>query len=135
MRESAWHRPCDALQSNVCSLGGGADCAARRRVRGVFVGIDQYESADINELRYAERDARALHGLFSDTLGSGIELLVGKDATRAAVEEIFAHLRDADPDDFVVIGFSGHGSETHELVTYDADVGDLSQGPAFRSTC
>ena len=32
----------------------------RRRVRGVFIGIDRYQSPDINELRFAERDARAL---------------------------------------------------------------------------
>jgi hypothetical protein len=25
----------------------------------------------------------------------------------------------------VVIGFSGHGSDTHELVTYDADLWNL----------
>jgi helicase len=99
---------------------------SRRRVCGVFVGIDRYRSPDIAELRYAERDARALHALFCDTLGPGAELLVGGAATRAAIEEKFARLRHADPNDFVVIGFSGHGSETHELVTYDAEIADLA---------
>jgi Caspase domain len=42
-----------------------------------------------------------------------------------AIAAQFAALAQADPDDFVVIGFSGHGSETHELVTSDADVLDL----------
>jgi replicative superfamily II helicase len=97
-----------------------------RRVRGVFIGIDRYAAPEISELRYAERDARALHALFSDTLGAGAELLVGVAATRAAIEEQFAKLRDVDPNDFVVISFSGHGSETHELVTHDADVTDLA---------
>jgi helicase len=97
-----------------------------RRVRGVFIGINRYRSVDINELRYAERDARALHALFTDTLGAGAGLLVGEQATRAAIEEQFSLLREVGPDDFVVIGFSGHGSETHELVTYDADIGDLA---------
>lgn len=96
-----------------------------RRVRGVFVGIDRYQSPDVNELRFAERDACALHALFADTLGDGAELLLGGEATRAAIAGQFAALTEADPDDFVVIGFSGHGSETHELVTYDADVLDL----------
>jgi helicase len=95
-------------------------------MRGFFVGIDRYAAAEICELRYAERDATALHALFSDTLGAGAELLVGAAATRAAIEEQFARLRDVGPDDFVVIGFSGHGSETHELVTYDAHVADLA---------
>jgi helicase len=97
-----------------------------RRIRGVFIGVDRYSSPDISELRYAERDARALHALFSDTFGDGAELLVGEQATRAAIEAQFTALADVDPDDFVVIGFSGHGSETHELVTYDADVFDLA---------
>jgi helicase len=38
-----------------------------RRIRGAFIGIDRYQSPQINELRYAERDARALHALFGDT--------------------------------------------------------------------
>jgi helicase len=94
-------------------------------MRGLFIGVDRHRSADISELRYAERDARALHALFSDTFGDGADLLLGGQATRGAIAEQFAALREADSDDFVVIGFSGHGSETHELVTYDADVYDL----------
>ena len=97
-----------------------------RNIRGVFIGVDRYQSPDISELRYAEQDARALHALFSDTFGDGADLLVGEEATRAAIEAQFAALTNADPDDFVIIGFSGHGSETHELVTYDADVFDLA---------
>ena len=99
--------------------------AADRQIRGVFIGIDRYQAPEINELRYAERDARALHALFADTFGDGAELLVGEQATRAAIEAQFAALARAGTDDFVVVGFSGHGSETHELVTYDADVHDL----------
>lgn len=95
-------------------------------VRGVFVGIDRYQYPDVSELRFAERDARALHALVSDTLGDGADLLVGARATRAAIEQSLVELQKVDPDDFVVIGFSGHGSETHELVTYDADVYDLN---------
>src|SRR6266496_218753 len=98
---------------------------ADRQIRGVFIGIDRYQAPEINELRYAERDARALHALFADTFGDGAELLVGEQAMRAAIEAQFAALAHADADDFVVISFSGHGSETHELVTYDADVHDL----------
>ena len=98
-----------------------------RHIRGAFIGLDRYQSPEINELRYAERDARALHALFGDTFGEGAELLVGEQATRSAIEAQFAGLAQADADDFVVIGFSGHGSETHELVTYDADVLDLER--------
>src|SRR6266516_7471640 len=101
--------------------------AGDRQIRGVFIGIDRYQAPEINELRYAERDARALHALFADTFGDGAELLLGEQGTRAAIEGQFAALAQADADDFVVIGFSGHGSETHELVTYDADVYDLER--------
>jgi helicase len=70
-----------------------------------------------------------LYALFTDTLGEGAELLVDEQATRATIEERFEQLASCEENDVVVIVFSGHGSETHELVTYDADVADLA------STC
>jgi replicative superfamily II helicase len=100
---------------------------ASRRIRGVFIGIDRYRSPEISELRYAQRDARALHALFGDTFGDGAKLLLGEKATKSAIEAQLAALAHADPDGFVVISFSGHGSETHELVTHDADVFDLEE--------
>ena len=93
--------------------------------RGLFIGIDRYASPDINELRCAGRDAVALEALFSDTLGGTTTLLTDKDATRARIEFEFLALANSDPDDIVVIAFSGHGSETHELVTHDTDVANL----------
>lgn len=45
-------------------------------------------------------------------------------ATRARLEAEFQSLAQCESDD-TVIAFSGHGSETHELVTYDSDVSDL----------
>jgi len=98
---------------------------AKRGFRGLFIGIDRYESPSISELRFAERDALALDALFADTFGDGGQLLTGKHATRTAIEQGFAELRQAQAEDFVVVAFSGHGSETHELVTYDAEPSDL----------
>jgi helicase len=97
------------------------------RFRGLFVGIDKYASLGITELRCAERDARALHALFTDTLGEGGELLCGSSATRAELEARLGALASSSPDDVVVLGFSGHGSETHELVTYDTDPAELAK--------
>ncbi len=77
--------------------------------RGLFVGIDRYSSPEINWLSCARRDASALHALFTDTLGSGARLLVDQDAHRAAIQTQFESLASCDPDDVVVIGFSGHG--------------------------
>ncbi|WP_426434044.1 DEAD/DEAH box helicase [Bradyrhizobium genosp. P] len=94
--------------------------------RGLFIGIDRYRSPAIGELSCARRDATALDALFADTLGGNSRLLTDADATRAAIESEFASLADCDGDDTVVIGFSGHGSETHELIPHDADPRDLS---------
>ncbi|HEV8191069.1 MAG TPA: DEAD/DEAH box helicase, partial [Ktedonobacterales bacterium] len=94
---------------------------------GLFVGIDHYLSPDIAWLSCAVRDATALHALFADTLGDGGELLSNEQATRAALQARFAALATCDPDDIVVLAFSGHGSPTHELVTADADVHALAQ--------
>jgi len=95
--------------------------------KGLFIGVDRYASPSINWLSCARRDAVALHALFSDTLGGAAALLVDQDATRVNIEKAFADLATCSPDDFVVIVFSGHGTETHEIVTYDADIAALSQ--------
>ncbi len=93
---------------------------------GLFVGIDRYASPEINWLNCARRDAVALHALFADNLGGNATILVDEEATRLAIEEKFKTLAACAPEDVVVIAFSGHGSETHELVTYDADRQDLA---------
>ena len=96
--------------------------------RGLFIGIDRYVSGEIDELTCARRDATALEALFSDTLGGSTVLLTDGDATRRRIEAAFADLATCDPKDTVVIAFSGHGSETHELVTHDADLADWQRG-------
>lgn len=95
------------------------------KFHGLFVGIDRYASPAISWLSCAERDATALQTIFSDTFGDGGDLLVGAAATRAAIVGRLEALAECSEDDFVVIAFSGHGSETHELVTYDSQVADL----------
>src|SRR5689334_1865546 len=94
------------------------------RYHGLFIGIDRY-LGQVNWLSCARRDAAALHALFADTMGAGGSLLSDSAATRTAIESEFARLRSASPEDLVVIAFSGHGSETHELVAYDTDVHNL----------
>src|SRR5579863_8337356 len=94
--------------------------------KGLFIGVDRYASTDINWLSFARRDAAALHALFTDTLGGETHLLTDEQATVAAIRDSFERLAAIDPDDVVVIAFSGHGSETHELVAHDTDVYDLA---------
>ena len=92
---------------------------------GLFVGIDRHASKKINELNYARIDAVALHALFTDTLGGVTTLLADEQATRSAIEGQFERLAGCEKDDVVVISFSGHGTPTHQLVTYDAEPRDL----------
>src|SRR6266511_1010664 len=98
--------------------------------RGLFVGVNRYRSPAISNLAAAVRDAAALQALLSDNLGDGAALLTDEDATRSRlVDELTQLATVSTEDDVVMIGFSGHGSDTHELVTYDADPFDL------RATC
>ena len=92
---------------------------------GIFIGIDRYRSSQINWLSCARRDAVALETLFADTLGGNTTLLVDADATREGIRAAFEGLWNCSPNNTVVISFSGHGSESHELVTHDADPRDL----------
>lgn len=96
------------------------------KLHGVFIGIDRYASPAINWLSCATRDATALHALFADNLPGELKLLTDKEATRSQVEAELNLLSRCDADDIVVFAFSGHGTETHELVTYDTDRTKLS---------
>lgn len=93
--------------------------------RGLFIGIDRY-SAPINRLSCAVADARALSCLFEDNTEGSFTSLLDSQATLARLREQFDGLASASEDDFVVISFSGHGTEDHRLVGVDADVFDLN---------
>ena len=95
--------------------------------KGLFIGIDRYASTEINWLSCASRDARALHALFTDTLGGETALLTDEQATMAAIEDRFGQLAACSADDVVVVAFSGHGTETHELVGFDTNPRDLTR--------
>ncbi len=93
--------------------------------RGLFVGVDRYQSPDIRDLSCAARDATALDALFSDTLGGPTVLLTDHDATLSRIEVELDKLTQCDAEDTVVIAFSGHGSETHELIVHDTGYDDI----------
>jgi hypothetical protein len=92
---------------------------------GLFIGINRHASNKINELSFARRDAVALHALFTDMLGGDTKLFTDDQATRAVIEEELGRLAACADDDVIVISFSGHGTPTRQLVTYDADLRDL----------
>lgn len=93
--------------------------------RGLFVGIDRYQSPDIRDLSCAARDATALEALFADTLGGSTVRLTDRDATLSRIETELGTLLQCDRDDTIVIAFSGHGSETHELIVHDTGFNDI----------
>ena len=95
--------------------------------RGLFIGIDRYADSRVSWLGGATRDAQALHALFDDTFAGDEELLADEDATAGAIRAKLTDLaaRSTD-DDVVVVTYAGHGTEEHQLVTYDADVSDLA---------
>lgn len=111
---------------SIAMADGGQRKEFSMTFRGLFIGIDRYASAEINWLSCARRDAMALHALFTDTLGGDTALLTDGDATAAVIAAQFDRLATSDADDVVVICFSGHGTETHELVTHDTDPYDLA---------
>lgn len=92
---------------------------------GLFIGVNRHSSALISELSFACLDATALHALFTDTLGGTTSLITDEHATRAAILDELNRLNSCSEDDVIVISFSGHGTPTHQLVTYDADKRDL----------
>jgi replicative superfamily II helicase len=92
------------------------------KFHGVFIGVDRYQAPDIGFLSSAVRDATALHALFADGFGGAPVLLADDQATKANITDELGRLAAVSTDeDLVVVGFSGHGSSTHELVPYDAD--------------
>ena len=96
-------------------------------LKALFIGIDHYSSPLVNELNCATRNAVALEALFADTFSCQTTLLTDADATHERIEAEFLSLMDCTPEDTVVIAFSGHGSETHQLVTHDTDLRDLDR--------
>src|ERR1700744_1398224 len=90
--------------------------------KSLFIGVDQYQSSLISNLSCSARDAQMLHALFGDAFGDADStLLINKQATKAEIIREIQKLQKSNPEDVVIIGFSGHGSDSHHLITHDAD--------------
>jgi formylglycine-generating enzyme required for sulfatase activity len=114
----------------------------------VCIGIDDYAATAIDDLSYAEADAREVAALLRGHYGFGsVRELLGVEATRQgivdAVSELFDNQR-VSRDDAVVVYFSGHGQTIDTprggqmgfLIPQDARI-DMSQatesGPYYKS--
>jgi hypothetical protein len=85
------------------------------------IGIDSYGTGGFPSLRYAGADARAMADLLKAIrlarpaalpFEIHAESVIGtadQPATRERLRQAFAHLRDARPDDTVVVTYAGHG--------------------------
>ena len=103
----------------------------------VIVGISQFKDSK-NNLRFASKDARDFYDFLikeKSFAADHVQLLTDGNATRANILSLLGNKwlpRVAEPDDLVVIYFSGHGSPSsldvggvNYLVAYDTDVNDL----------
>lgn len=95
--------------------------AVRGTFRGLHVGIDNYRDPAFQPMVFAGRDALAMHALLTDNMdGEGV-LLRDAEATKERLVSELERLADIScGGDVVVITFSGHGTRTRELATYDA---------------
>lgn len=88
----------------------------------IVIGVSQYDDASIPALQFAERDAMAFADYLESKAGgfvpsSNINLLIGKNATLAAIDMAMNRIMElAAADDVVYFYFAGHG----DIETKDA---------------
>jgi len=100
-------------------------------VWGVFIGVSEYQQKELN-LKYADKDAQALHAFFVTQFKGRIpadqfRLVTNKQATRGRIlKEVSEVLRLAQPEDLVILSLAQHGlpdASGHDLyfLTYNSD--------------
>jgi formylglycine-generating enzyme required for sulfatase activity len=98
---------------------------------GVFIGVSQYENPQLN-LRYADKDAQALHRFFTDHFHGTVPddhflVLVNQTVTRGNfLRTVGELLRRAQPEDVIVVSLAMHGlldatGQDLFFLTYDTD--------------
>jgi len=98
----------------------------------LVIGLDEGSDRNLQTLRYACADAKALHATFADALGYGkaarLLLQPNSAAVRQALSQIRAEVRAGDT---LVTYFAGHGAQHGEdqyLLLRDANLRDLEAG-------
>ncbi|MEW6545279.1 MAG: SUMF1/EgtB/PvdO family nonheme iron enzyme [Nitrospirota bacterium] len=100
-------------------------------VWGVFIGVSKYQQKELN-LKYADKDAQALHDFFVKQFKGRIpadqfRLVTNEQATRGRIlKEVSEVLRLAQPEDLVILSLAQHGlpdASGHDLyfLTYNSD--------------
>lgn len=103
----------------------------------VIVGVSKYQDSNLN-LKYADRDAEALHQLLLTPEGGGfqddhIRILTNEQATTGNINHALrSFLKKPAREDLVLIYFACHGSPDPDrpanvyLLTYDTDPNDIA---------
>ncbi len=122
-------RPPVVVPSNAAPL-------AYKRVLVVGIGIDLYENGRIPSTKYSENDANNLTTRLKVDYGYDSLTLIGKAATREAIQQTLAEQGKAlGPDEALIVFFAGHGKVVEDrktgaregfLLPYDARV-DLDE--------
>ncbi len=107
------------------------------QVWAAIIGISNYQSPDIPQLRYADRDAEEFYQFLITPLEKGgrgvsksnIRRLINREATKTNIQEaIFDFMKNAIEEDVVFIYFAGHGApdparpNVPYLLAYDSDL-------------
>ena len=95
----------------------GLAAAGTRTVRGLVIGIDDYEPRSIGKLQGAVNDARDIHQALAGMGVDDLTMLLDGDATRDRIlAEWQGLLERAGPGDTLVLTYAGHGSQEPERV-------------------
>jgi replicative superfamily II helicase len=99
-----------------------------KKIHGIFIGIDKYQSPEITELNCCSKDAKYLWALLKDTFPQGeFKKLINCEATCSNISEVFDNIIDKVSDeDLVIFHFSGHGSPNFHLVAHDTDINNFN---------
>jgi uncharacterized caspase-like protein len=136
--------PVPAQREAVWAASTAAAKATGKRW-AVIIGISQYDDPDIKGLEFADRDARSVYEFLRSPLAGlggfkaeNMKLLLNKDATYTNMKvALFDFLKQAAPEDVVIVYFAGHGSPDPQrrsnlyLLPSDAQAGSMG-GTAFR---
>lgn len=103
-----------------------------RRVVALCIGVNRYRfDSGIPELAFAEQDAKALGEILAARYGYEPRYLLGKDATRHAIDETLGRLAaELTERDALLVFFAGHGQvidlpsygRAGYLLPYDAEL-------------
>ncbi|MDX3661500.1 DEAD/DEAH box helicase [Streptomyces sp. ID05-26A] len=96
-------------------------------LHALCIGIDNYRDPEFRPMQFARRDALAVHALLTDNSSGDCVLLQDAEATKVRlVTELHRLAEVSSDDDVVFISFSGHGTRTRQLATYDAVPGQFA---------